>query len=886
MNDQPPNNSQDTPLLVAKELVDFSCGKSIIKLYPKVTTDMDTRERGLAFQIAKAALTSLPELYHHKVETIGLALNSSTLCEGVTADFQNVLNEKWADLTDGSLAVVSFHDSSGAVMNNTTDPANPSVLLPVQNGPVNACRQSDVSFARIQGSIDFSRLFTMPNPQSTVLQVAYYFQLPQTTVPMTNGAGNVYNLTTFHGAQDLSTLSLEQVRTEILQVCMQDGPILLTPADFNLTVANIDRTEVMKTLRENIHRLMWPQLLATLFSTLCAGLADQPHVAIEGIRQTYVDKDGTTQTTTVYAYYNQMMIASRPMSSCTTLPVSLANKFAEGLDQRLSSAFRRLYPDYAVQHALDSTTQRRELGKMLIAAQAAEDEVRSIQKIAHTAVSGGQAFSASVVSPQAYPSAAASAFASQAERTMQNYNSDGGGSVGTASSTSTLKCFGCGAPHPWQVNGRVTCPNANNPGVRETAERNYQAFLRRMKQKRQKKRGGKRKLDVDNMTDDDKKKLRHALFSTDAPVDGVSDDASAASSITNPTFATAGTGSGSALLRRSGGRGGRGGIGGSRSGGSMVLVVDVVVLASPSPTRKTLPCPVTPDFPHIQLKLGHDIADDNMPFLRVVIDTAAALSVGNFNFHAAVAKKFPGSICKIYAPQDYSPIVLSGIVQTGEESVTTELQVAFQYHLPYENREGENTTFLVATGNHVTANTIAGLPFIRASGMILDTNDDVAELTRLTAPPFPLDFRRAAVHVPIMEQSPTVNVNLAQHGDLIAEIENLERYMAEVCSAQQSPPRSNQVRFGSAASRIATAQAGAGTPVISTTASVTYDMDTLSDAAPAAIAAAASNANDDSASMNWQPVEGALPAEQARMMNGSNTNNIHNSAWEGHADQL
>ena len=53
--------------------------------------------------------------------------------------------------------------------------------------------------------------------------------------------------------------------------------------------------------------------------------------------------------------------------------------------------------------------------------------------------------------------------------------------------------------------------------------------------------------------------------------------------------------------------------------------------------------------------------------------------------------------------------MLSGIVivQTGEESITAELQVAFQYHLPYENCEGENTTFLVATGTHVTANTIA-----------------------------------------------------------------------------------------------------------------------------------------------------------------------------------
>ena len=83
-------------------------------------------------------------------------------------------------------------------------------------------------------------LVTVANPGATTIQTEYYIELPQTSKPMTNGAGAAYNLTTFHGTADLRTLTEEQVRAEILDFTLQDGPVELQPASFGVTSARTD----------------------------------------------------------------------------------------------------------------------------------------------------------------------------------------------------------------------------------------------------------------------------------------------------------------------------------------------------------------------------------------------------------------------------------------------------------------------------------------------------------------------------------------------------------------------------------------------------------------------------------------------------------------------
>jgi hypothetical protein len=43
-------------------------------------------------------------------------------------------------------------------MNNTTDAADPAVLLPIINGVLADCRKKDVKFVRVQLTIDYTSL--------------------------------------------------------------------------------------------------------------------------------------------------------------------------------------------------------------------------------------------------------------------------------------------------------------------------------------------------------------------------------------------------------------------------------------------------------------------------------------------------------------------------------------------------------------------------------------------------------------------------------------------------------------------------------------------------------------------------------------------------------
>jgi hypothetical protein len=114
-----------------------------------------------------------------------------------------------------------------------------------------------------------------------------------------------------------------------------------------------------------------------------------------------------------------------------------------------------------------------------------------------------------------------------------------------------------------------------------------------------------------------------------------------------------------------------------------MLVIDVLVLSSASLNKSILPAPIVTNFPHIHLQLGTELDCPKCPVLCCVVDTVATLTMGNFHFIAAVAKRYPHCVAKIFVPEDYNPIVLSGIIQRRGESVTTELTVGFQFHLSY-----------------------------------------------------------------------------------------------------------------------------------------------------------------------------------------------------------
>ena len=395
-------------------------------MYPKVESSTPVYERAHAFQVAWTALEPLPVDTRLILDALGAQLNCSAIVDGLIFDWKNCFDEHWSDFSN--LTIQSFHNLAGAVINNTTVAADPTILMPVQNGAAANCCKPDVRFVCILSSINFAPLVTIAHAGPTVLCSQYYLKLPQSTLPLLNGVGVNCNLTTWHGAVDLLTLSTQDVHLFILDAVLQDGPIALLQADFNLGKANINSNGLIEQIHAKILKLGLKQIIHSIFLQLCPNYSNQPHAVLDHIRQSGAGPNGQPVTSSVIEFYQRLMNASRPFQAQRMYPVSICNTFIQKLDCQHLPSFHHLYPAHTTTHCLDATYQQQQLSIILSAAQTAEDEVHQVQDIACSLV--GQGFFS-----MAYGGQQISAYPSQAETTLTQYA--GGG-------CKPNKCWGCG----------------------------------------------------------------------------------------------------------------------------------------------------------------------------------------------------------------------------------------------------------------------------------------------------------------------------------------------------------------------------------------------------------------------------------------------------------
>jgi hypothetical protein len=270
----------------------------------------------------------------------------------------------------------------------------------------------------------------------------------------------------------------------------------------------------------------------------------------------------------------------------------------------------------------------------------------------------------------------------------------------------------------------VKCPNKSNPGVQEHAQKSLEKYHATRKKQREK-NSKKRNLVTTNLSDFDdvsQQRIREQVLQSNTKSE-VGDATRVISAVTSTS-------------QQSKTRDPQG----KRNVG-YIFIVDVQVLAAGNPLKQMMPISIQSNLPHIVLQLGIALDCPDCPSIRCAVDTCAALSTGSFHFFASVAKRFPHCVAKIFAPKDYSPIVLSGIVQSSEQAAeTTELEVGWQFHLPYKTKDSDVASFAIATGPHVSVNTILGLPFQVATGMVIDLVDNVVECKSLDCLPFTINF--------------------------------------------------------------------------------------------------------------------------------------------------
>jgi hypothetical protein len=204
--------------------------------------------------------------------------------------------------------------------------------------------------------------------------------------------------------------------------------------------------------------------------------------------------------------------------------------------------------------------------------------------------------------------------------------------------------------------------------------------------------------------------------------------------------------------------------------------------------RPVLPVSIQSIMPHINLQLGTNMNDSSSPIIHCVVDTAAALCTSNYHFFAAIAKQYSQCVAKIFLPEDYFPIILSRIVQLNADAITTDLHVAFEFHLLYFTKDGSTTSFVMATGPQVSVNMVLGLLLITTTVMILNFNDKIMQAKNLDCPPFPIDFCRATKTIPATKDNKDPLPHYIEFKDVQQIIQMANVYIAGVCKCLQFNP--------------------------------------------------------------------------------------------------
>jgi hypothetical protein len=156
---------------IPRDLVTVMVGRHSTTCYPKVEAKMPVHERAFAYQVTKSALKSLPVNIRLIIEAMATQLNCNATTDGLMYDWKSVLNEGWYN--PDLLQILSFHNSAGNEIANTTMIADAFILFPMVNGVLATCRKPKVCFVRIQITLEYVALFAAGHTGPTSIKSMY-----------------------------------------------------------------------------------------------------------------------------------------------------------------------------------------------------------------------------------------------------------------------------------------------------------------------------------------------------------------------------------------------------------------------------------------------------------------------------------------------------------------------------------------------------------------------------------------------------------------------------------------------------------------------------------------------------------------------------------------
>ena len=111
------------------------------------------------------------------------------------------------------------------------------------------------------------------------------------------------------------------------------------------------------------------------------------------------------------------------------------------------------------------------------------------------------------------------------------------------------------------------------------------------------------------------------------------------------------------------------------------------------------------NIPHISLPIGLSYPVVKL-YLPVTFDTAVVVCVGSYNYHLAVANRYPKVVNSlVWAKDQYTALTFSGVVaeesNANENKIVIMLKSVIEYHMPLKIKQGNETSFKVVLGDGV-----------------------------------------------------------------------------------------------------------------------------------------------------------------------------------------
>jgi hypothetical protein len=134
------------------------------------------------------------------------------------------------------------------------------------------------------------------------------------------------------------------------------------------------------------------------------------------------------------------------------------------------------------------------------------------------------------------------------------------------------------------------------------------------------------------------------------------------------------------------------------------------------------------------------------------------------------------------------------VIDDNAQAITTDLSVAFQFHLPYLTCDGNTTSIIIPTGPQVSVNAIIGLLFIKAISMIIDTVVNSVKAKHLVYKPFPIEFFCTTKYAPAIsdDRAAFCHIEFEEVQSIIAKT---NAYILTVCASNKMSPSTKRIRI-------------------------------------------------------------------------------------------